>query len=60
MISELDMYEDQPWDLAQADPAARVRAKGPYGHPVIGEKAHVRNATADIIKKHYDRLVPSE
>src|SRR5262249_18546196 len=27
----------------------------PYGHPVIGEKAHVRAATAEIIKAYYDR-----
>ena len=27
----------------------------PYGHPVIGETAHVKDATAAIIKKHYDK-----
>src|SRR5207245_1554985 len=27
----------------------------PYGHPVIGEREHVRGATAEIIKGHYDR-----
>src|SRR5438270_653899 len=30
-------------------------AKTPYGHPVIGEKAHVRAATAEVIKAYYDR-----
>src|SRR5207248_1434359 len=29
--------------------------KTPYGHPVIGETAHVRAATAQIIKSHYDK-----
>ena len=29
--------------------------KSPYGHPVIGEKEHVRAADAAVIKKHYDR-----
>ena len=56
VISELDGNEDQPWDLENKlilpllhGPAA------PYGHPIIGEKAHVRAATAAVIKKHYDR-----
>src|SRR5262249_49698334 len=26
----------------------------PYGHPVIGEREHVRGATAEVIKSHYD------
>jgi len=29
--------------------------KSPYGHPVIGEREHVRGATAKIIKSHYDK-----
>src|SRR5262249_45560045 len=28
--------------------------KAPYGHPVIGEAAHVRAATPKVIKAHYD------
>jgi zinc protease len=28
---------------------------GPYGHPVIGERQHVRAATAEVIKAHYDK-----
>ena len=27
----------------------------PYSHPVIGEREHVRGATAEIIKRHYDQ-----
>src|SRR5262249_16185061 len=26
-----------------------------YGHPIIGEKRHVREATAEVIKGYYDR-----
>jgi zinc protease len=56
VISELDMYEDQPWDLEIKTLLPLLFGpKAPYGHPVIGEKAHVRGATADVIKKHYDR-----
>lgn len=56
VISELDMNEDQPWDLEQKVILPSLFGpKTPYGHPVIGEKAHVRGAKADIIKKHYDR-----
>jgi zinc protease len=56
VISELDMDEDQPWDLEQKMILPILFGpKTPYGHPIIGEKAHVREATADVIKKHYDR-----
>jgi zinc protease len=56
VISELDMNEDQPWDLElKLLLPLLFGAKSPYGHPVIGEKQHVRAATAEVIKKHYDR-----
>ena len=56
VISELDRNEDEPWDLEQkAILPLLFGPKTPYGHPIIGEKQHVRAATADVIKKHYDR-----
>ena len=56
VISELDMNEDQPWDLEHKVLLPLLfGTKTPYGHPVIGEKQHVRSATAEVIKKHYDR-----
>jgi zinc protease len=56
VISELDRDEDEPWDLEQkAILPLLFGPKTPYGHPIIGEKQHVRAATADVIKKHYDR-----
>src|SRR6476661_1132245 len=56
VISELDMDEDQPWDLEHKVLLPLLFGnKTPYGHPVIGEKQHVRSATAEVIKKHYDR-----
>ncbi|HKB05573.1 MAG TPA: pitrilysin family protein, partial [Gemmataceae bacterium] len=56
VISELDMNEDQPWDLEIKQLLPLLFGdKSPYGHPVIGEKQHVRAATAEVIKKHYDR-----
>jgi zinc protease len=56
VISELDMYEDQPWDLEQKLLLPLLFGpKAPYGHPIIGEKAHVRAATAAGIKTYYDR-----
>ena len=55
VISELDMYEDQPWDLEEKTLLPILFGpRTPYGHPVIGEKRHVREATAEVIKKHYD------
>jgi zinc protease len=56
VISELDMDEDQPWDLEQKTILPLLFGpKTPYGHPVIGQKAHVRAAKADVIKRHYDK-----
>ncbi len=56
VISELDMDEDQPWDLEEKTILPLLFGPGtPYGHPIIGQKAHVRQATAAVIKKHYDR-----
>jgi zinc protease len=56
VISELKRNEDTPWDLESKAIVPLVFGKeNPYGHPVIGETAHVRGATAEIIKAHYDR-----
>jgi zinc protease len=56
VISELDRDEDEPWDLEQKTILPLLFGpKTPYGHPIIGEKQHVRAATAEVIKKHYDR-----
>ncbi|MGL4420936.1 MAG: insulinase family protein, partial [Gemmataceae bacterium] len=56
VISELKGNEDGPWDLEQkAILKLLYDPKSPYGHPIIGEEKHVRGATAEIIKRHYDR-----
>ena len=56
VISELAMNEDQPYELEhKAILPLLFGKKSPYGHPVIGEREHVRAATAEIIKAHYDR-----
>jgi len=56
VISELQMNEDQPYDLEYKEILPLLFGKTtPYGHPVIGEREHVRGATATIIKGHYDR-----
>jgi zinc protease len=56
VISELQMNEDQPYDLEYKEILPTLFGKTtPYGHPVIGEREHVRGATAAIIKGHYDR-----
>ncbi len=55
VVSELESDEDQPWDLEQkAILPLLFGTTAPYGHPVIGERAHVRSATAPVIKGHYD------
>ena len=54
VVSELEMDEDRPWDLESKAILPLLFGKGPYGHPIIGEREHVRGATAAVIKKHYD------
>src|SRR5438477_9049477 len=56
VLAELKRNEDTPWDLEQKAILPLLFGKTtPYGHPVIGERAHVRGATATVIKGHYDR-----
>src|SRR5205085_6278594 len=56
VISELEMNEDQPYDLEYKVILPELFGKTtPYGHPVIGEREHVKGATAAVIKGHYDR-----
>lgn len=56
VIAELDRNEDNPFDLEHKAilPLLFGRTE-PYGHPVIGERPHVRSATAEVIKSYYDR-----
>jgi zinc protease len=56
VIAELDRNEDNPFDLERKTILPRLFGQGaPYGHPVIGERPHVRGATASVIKAHYDK-----
>jgi zinc protease len=56
VIEELQRDEDEPWDLEQkAILPLLFGPQSPYGHPVIGERQHVRGATAAVIKAHYNK-----
>ncbi|MFM7150284.1 MAG: M16 family metallopeptidase, partial [Gemmataceae bacterium] len=56
VINELTGNEDSPWELENKAILPRLFGpKHPYGHPVIGEAKHVRDATEAIIKDFYDR-----
>jgi zinc protease len=56
VIEELKRDEDEPWDLEnKAILPLLFGKKSPYGHPVIGETAHVKDATDKVIKAHYDK-----
>ncbi len=56
VINELARNEDEPWDLEQKLILPLLfGAKAPYGHPVIGERQHVKDANEKIIKAHYDK-----
>lgn len=56
VINELTGNEDRPWELEYKAllPLLFGRAH-PYGHPVIGEEQHVREATERVITEYYDR-----
>ncbi len=55
VINELARNEDEPWDLeGKAILPLLFGAAAPYGHPVIGERDHVKAANAEVIKAHYD------
>ena len=56
VISELKGGEDRPWDLEYKAILPLLFDKAaPYSHPVIGEEKHVRGATAEVIRRHYDK-----
>jgi zinc protease len=55
VIEELHRNEDEPWDLEFKSIVPVLFDHGPYGHPVIGERDHVKGATAEVIKGYYDR-----
>ena len=56
VIQELAGNEDGPWDLEYKTILPLLWPKeSPYSHPVIGKTEHVRGATAEIIKRHYDK-----
>ena len=56
VAAELKGGEDRPWDLEYKAILPMLFPKGsPYAHPVIGEESHVRAATAEVIKRHYDK-----
>jgi len=56
VISELNGNEDSPGDLEYKAILTLLWPKeSPYSHPVIGQREHVQGATAEIIKRHYDK-----
>lgn len=56
VVAELEGGEDNPWDLEYKAILPLLWPKtSPYSHPVIGQREHVRGATAEVIKRHYDK-----
>ncbi|MBX9585505.1 MAG: insulinase family protein [Gemmataceae bacterium] len=56
VIAELAQGEDSPWELEGKTILPLLFPKeSPYSHPVIGQEVHVRAATAEVIKRHYDK-----
>ncbi len=56
VVAELEGGEDNPWDLEYKAILPLLWPKeSPYSHPVIGQREHVRGATAEVIKRYYDK-----
>ncbi|MGL4553350.1 MAG: M16 family metallopeptidase, partial [Gemmataceae bacterium] len=56
VINELIGGEDSPWDLEYKRLLPLLYGKAhPYGHPVIGETAHVKDASEKVITDFYKR-----
>lgn len=56
VIAELARNEDGPWDLEYKAILPLLFGKAhPYGHPVIGERHHVKAADEKTISEFYDR-----
>jgi zinc protease len=55
VTAELERDEDEPFDLETKAILPLLFDHNPYGHPVIGERDHVRGATAQVIKSFYDQ-----
>ncbi len=56
VIAELDGGEDRPGELEYKAILGMLWPKdSPYSHPVIGQREHVRDATAEIITRYYDK-----
>jgi zinc protease len=56
VVSELKGGEDSPWDLEYKAMLPLLWPKeSPYAHPVIGLEEHVRGASAEVIKRYYDK-----
>lgn len=55
VIAELERNEDTPGDLEYKEILKLLYPPdSPYSHPVIGQREHVRAATAETIRRHYD------
>lgn len=56
VIEELARNEDTPWDLEEKALLPLLFGKAsPYGHPIIGEREHVRGANAGVITGFYNK-----
>ncbi|HMO36646.1 MAG TPA: pitrilysin family protein, partial [Gemmatales bacterium] len=56
VIEELARNEDSPWDLEEKALLPMLFGKNsPYGHPIIGEREHVRDASAETIIEFYNK-----
>jgi zinc protease len=54
VLNELDMGENDPFELLLKESFAHAFIEHPYHHPTIGWRGDVENVTAEVLRRFYD------
>jgi zinc protease len=54
VLNELDMGENEPFDLLLKQSFAHAFVEHPYRHPTIGWRSDVEHVTVDVLRRFYD------
>ncbi len=54
VLNELEMGENEPFDLLMKGAFAHAYLEHPYHHPTIGWKGDVETVTAEVLRRFYD------
>ena len=54
VLNELEMGENEPFELLMKNSFALAYLEHPYRHPTIGWRSDVESVTADVLRRFYD------